>query len=83
MNAIPQIVKGQIGEETDWDAIISSFAQRNGATSHYSEFEDIMATQNFRQEKDSIGIKEIPADVYYGVQTAGRTADAQVSLTPR
>lgn len=28
------------------------------------------ATQNFRQEKDSIGTKEIPADVYYGVQTA-------------
>jgi aspartate ammonia-lyase len=28
------------------------------------------ATQNLRQEKDSIGTKEIPADVYYGVQTA-------------
>jgi aspartate ammonia-lyase len=26
--------------------------------------------QQFRQEKDSIGIKEIPAEVYYGVQTA-------------
>jgi aspartate ammonia-lyase len=26
--------------------------------------------QQFRQEKDSIGIKEIPSDVYYGVQTA-------------
>src|SRR5438309_10051852 len=26
--------------------------------------------QQFRQEKDSIGPKEIPADVYYGVQTA-------------
>ena len=24
----------------------------------------------FRQEKDSIGIKEIPAEVYYGIQTA-------------
>ena len=27
-------------------------------------------TQNLRLEKDSIGTKEIPADVYYGIQTA-------------
>src|SRR5205823_171914 len=27
------------------------------------------ASQNLRVEKDSIGIKEIPADVYYGIQT--------------
>lgn len=29
-----------------------------------------MATGNTRMEKDSIGPKEIPADVYYGIQTA-------------
>src|SRR5712691_11115523 len=29
-----------------------------------------MASQNMRTEKDSIGAKEIPADVYYGIQTA-------------
>ena len=28
-----------------------------------------VATQNTRTEKDSIGTKEIPADVYYGIQT--------------
>jgi len=28
------------------------------------------ASQNLRLEKDSIGTKEIPADVYYGIQTA-------------
>src|SRR5438270_13157643 len=28
------------------------------------------ATQNLRLEKESIGTKEIPADVYYGSQTA-------------
>ncbi|HEY6271827.1 MAG TPA: aspartate ammonia-lyase [Terriglobales bacterium] len=29
-----------------------------------------MTTPNTRQEKDSIGVKEVPADVYYGIQTA-------------
>ena len=38
-----------------------------------------MATQNFRQEKDSIGIKEIPADVYYGVQTARAVENYPIS----
>src|SRR5262245_8416133 len=32
--------------------------------------EDIMTSPNTRQEKDSIGTKDIPADVYYGIQTA-------------
>ena len=26
--------------------------------------------RNYRTEKDSLGLKEIPADVYYGIQTA-------------
>src|SRR5215471_10459642 len=29
-----------------------------------------MSSQNMRLEKDSIGTKDIPADVYYGIQTA-------------
>ena len=33
----------------------------------------------FRQEKDSIGIKEIPADVYYGVQTARAVENYPIS----
>jgi aspartate ammonia-lyase len=37
------------------------------------------ATSNFRQEKDSIGIKEIPADVYYGVQTARAVENYPIS----
>ena len=37
------------------------------------------ATSNVRQEKDSIGIKEIPADVYYGVQTARALENFQIS----
>ena len=37
------------------------------------------ATHNFRQEKDSIGIKEIPADVYYGVQTARAVENYPIS----
>ena len=37
------------------------------------------ATQDFRQEKDSIGIKEIPADVYYGVQTARAVENYPIS----
>src|SRR5438270_4096486 len=35
--------------------------------------------QSFRQEKDSIGIKEIPADVYYGVQTARAVENYPIS----
>ena len=35
--------------------------------------------QQFRQEKDSIGIKEIPADVYYGVQTARAVENYPIS----
>ncbi len=37
------------------------------------------ASSNFRQEKDSIGIKEIPADVYYGVQTARAVENYPIS----
>src|SRR5262249_26897593 len=46
---------------------------------HYLSPEEIMATQQFRQEKDSIGIKEIPADVYYGVQTARAVENYPIS----
>ena len=35
--------------------------------------------QQFLQEKDSIGIKEIPADVYYGVQTARAVENYPIS----
>src|SRR5215471_12407064 len=35
--------------------------------------------QQFRQEKDSIGIKEIPAEVYYGVQTARAVENYPIS----
>jgi aspartate ammonia-lyase len=35
--------------------------------------------QQFRQEKDSIGVKEIPADVYYGVQTARAVENYPIS----
>src|SRR5882757_2225170 len=38
-----------------------------------------MATQATRQEKDSIGVKEIPADVYYGVQTARAVENYPIS----
>jgi aspartate ammonia-lyase len=38
-----------------------------------------MATQATRQEKDSIGIKEIPANVYYGVQTARAVENYPIS----
>src|SRR5258708_35808024 len=38
-----------------------------------------MASQQFRQEKDSIGVKEIPADVYYGVQTARAVENYPIS----
>src|SRR5947209_17825584 len=37
------------------------------------------ATQRFRQEKDSIGIKEIPAEVYYGIQTARAVENYPIS----
>jgi aspartate ammonia-lyase len=42
-----------------------------------------MATtpNGFRQEKDSIGIKEIPANVYYGVQTARAVENYPISGT--
>jgi len=36
-------------------------------------------SQQFRQEKDSIGLKEIPADVYYGVQTARAVENYPIS----
>ena len=36
-------------------------------------------TQNFRQENDSIGVKKIPADVYYGVQTARAVENYPIS----
>ncbi len=39
-----------------------------------------MATQNAtRTEKDSIGVKEIPADVYYGIQTARAVENYPIS----
>ncbi|HEV2991640.1 MAG TPA: aspartate ammonia-lyase [Candidatus Angelobacter sp.] len=37
------------------------------------------ASQNLRAEKDSIGIKEIPADVYYGIQTARAVENYPIS----
>src|ERR1700724_4115770 len=37
------------------------------------------ATQNLRLEKDSIGTKEIPADVYYGIQTARAVKNYPIS----
>ena len=43
--------------------------------------EEFMATasQNVRLEKDSIGPKEIPADVYYGIQTARAVENYPIS----
>src|SRR5258708_40317104 len=38
-----------------------------------------MASQNKRLEKDSIGPKEIPADVYYGIQTARAVENYPIS----
>src|SRR5437879_13463492 len=37
------------------------------------------ASQNLRLEKDSIGAKEIPADVYYGIQTARAVENYPIS----
>src|SRR5205085_737391 len=37
------------------------------------------ASQNLRVEKDSIGAKEIPADVYYGIQTARAVENYPIS----
>jgi len=37
------------------------------------------APQKMRQEKDSIGPKEIPADVYYGIQTARAVENYPIS----
>src|SRR5438477_7960154 len=36
-------------------------------------------SQNLRLEKDSIGAKEIPADVYYGIQTARAVENYPIS----
>jgi aspartate ammonia-lyase len=38
-----------------------------------------MSTAKTRQEKDSIGVKEIPADVYYGIQTARAVENFPIS----
>jgi aspartate ammonia-lyase len=38
-----------------------------------------MPTPNTREEKDSIGTKEIPADVYYGIQTARAVENYPIS----
>src|SRR5438132_6759648 len=38
-----------------------------------------MSTTATRQEKDSIGSKEIPAEVYYGVQTARAVENYPIS----
>ncbi|HEY6308236.1 MAG TPA: aspartate ammonia-lyase [Candidatus Angelobacter sp.] len=38
-----------------------------------------MSTANTRLEKDSIGAKEIPADVYYGIQTARAVENFPIS----
>src|SRR5438552_7253857 len=37
------------------------------------------ASQNLRAEKDSIGVKEISADVYYGIQTARAVENYPIS----
>ncbi|HEY6253777.1 MAG TPA: lyase family protein, partial [Candidatus Angelobacter sp.] len=37
------------------------------------------AAKNLRLEKDSIGPKEIPADVYYGIQTARAVENYPIS----
>jgi aspartate ammonia-lyase len=37
------------------------------------------ASQKLRLEKDSIGPKEIPADVYYGIQTARAVENYPIS----
>ena len=38
-----------------------------------------MTTQNFRIEKDSLGELQVPADAYYGVQTARAVANFPIS----
>ena len=38
-----------------------------------------MSTTATRQEKDSIGLKDIPAHVYYGVQTARAVENYPIS----
>ncbi|MEM8828486.1 MAG: aspartate ammonia-lyase [Cyanobacteria bacterium P01_G01_bin.19] len=38
-------------------------------------------TNNYRTEKDSMGSKEIPADVYYGIQTLRATENFPISGT--
>lgn len=42
----------------------------------------LSAQQNFRVEKDLLGEKQIPADAYYGVQTARALENFQISGTP-
>jgi aspartate ammonia-lyase len=37
------------------------------------------ASERTRQEKDSLGVKEVPADVYYGVQTARAVENYPIS----
>src|SRR5215472_13198261 len=50
-------------------SIISSFAFVLRRHIHITIIEALMATASTRLEKDSIGTKEIPVDVYYGIQT--------------
>ena len=39
-------------------------------------------TKKFRLEEDSIGVKEVPADAYYGVQTLRAAARWLTSRKP-
>lgn len=41
----------------------------------------VFAQEGFRTEKDLLGEKQIPNDVYYGVQTARAVENFQISLT--
>src|SRR5262249_11381118 len=55
------------------------FGLRVAAGSVHFSIEDIMPNPNTRQEKDSIGTKDIPADVYYGIQTARAVENYPIS----
>src|SRR5207302_9954078 len=59
--------------------IIKSSEQQISFTVSFTSGARAMAKKATRQEKDSIGIKEIPADVYYGVQTARAVENYPIS----
>src|SRR6476646_9635933 len=76
---VAQVSHEHIFRTSAGQVIITSFAWRRSPHAHpHSQKRDSMA-QQFRQEKDSIGIKEIPADVYYGVQTARAVENYPIS----